>query len=724
LLSPLFLGMGEAHLVEKTHRNALQPGHKLLWYEIRQILGQGGFGITYLAHDTNLERDVAIKEYLPTELSVREGDCSVHPVSVDRGKQYKWGLDRFIAEARTLAKFAHSNIVRVLAVFEENNTGYMVMPYEQGQSLQEKLTGKKTLEEPELLKILIPILDGLKQVHEAGFIHRDIKPDNIYIRTDGSPVLLDFGSARHALGEETKTLTSLVTPGYAPFEQYYSKSDEQGPWTDIYGLGATIYRAVAGIAPIDAVDRSRVILETSDDKVVSAVEIGRGKYSERFLKAIDHAIQFKMKDRPQSLAEWRKEFDVVDEGPGISEDDIPTHVADATPGQANKEVEENETSTKAQETVTINMSPAVVSKAVEIPEPEKSFERRNWKTPIAIAMTVVLIIAGYIGWSSYYLQDDKQAEKLQTVEKQSTAEEIPTLQDNAITQLLQSATDNFSAGRLTEPPGQNALEDFLKVLQLDPDNKDASIGKDYIFQHYLQLSDDHIRKQKFIEAETALQRADVIRPDATAVKLAQVRLSDAKAKAERTALEEKRKKEEQIVREEEQKRTAALKKKRQQDEQERKIRAAEQKRLAEVEKLLSKAESAAIEEKRRNEEQKIREEEQNRIAALQRKQQEELHTSFNGTYTGISTETAGFVQTPFESVLTRNGNDVTGISSFGYLTGTLRGVVEGNTLYYNWQVGEFFGQGIAVENNGYVEGIWGYDYSTNNGGTSVWQLEK
>ena len=154
------------------------------------------------------------------------------------------GLTRFISEAQTLARFEHPNIVRVLSVFEGNITGYMIMPYEQGQTLKHILSTERTLEETALLKIMIPILGGLEQVHSAHFIHRDIKPDNIFIRHDGNPVLLDFGSARQALGEEIKTLTSLVSPGYAPFEQYYSKSDEQGPWTDIYGLGATLYRAI------------------------------------------------------------------------------------------------------------------------------------------------------------------------------------------------------------------------------------------------------------------------------------------------------------------------------------------------------------------------------------------------------------------------------------------------------------------------------------------------
>jgi len=238
--------------LEKSHRNSLQPGYKLQWYEIKEILGQGGFGITYLAHDKNLDEDVAIKEFLPIEVATREGDFSIHPLSEGHKKNYEWGLDRFIKEARTLTKFKHPSIVRVRSVFKENNTAYMVMEYEYGESLQEILTRRKKLDEAELINIIIPLLGGLEIVHETGFIHRDIKPANIFIRKGGSPLLLDFGSARQALGEETKTLTSLVSPGYAPFEQYYSKSDEQGPFTDIYGLGATLYRAVTGVGPMDA----------------------------------------------------------------------------------------------------------------------------------------------------------------------------------------------------------------------------------------------------------------------------------------------------------------------------------------------------------------------------------------------------------------------------------------------------------------------------------------
>jgi serine/threonine protein kinase len=166
---------------------------------------------------------------------------------------------------------------------------------------------------------MLPVMGGLQKVHEAGFIHRDIKPANIFLRREQSPVLLDFGSARQALGEETKTLTSLVSPGYAPYEQYYSSSSEQGPWTDIYGLAATMYRAIVGRAPLDAVDRSKAILNTNRDTFVLVQELAKGRYSERFLKAVDHGLNFKREDRPLTIGDWRREFEVPTHAPVPSE---------------------------------------------------------------------------------------------------------------------------------------------------------------------------------------------------------------------------------------------------------------------------------------------------------------------------------------------------------------------------------------------------------------------
>jgi serine/threonine protein kinase len=296
-------------VLHKIHRNSLRPGHRILWYRIDRVLGHGATGITYLATDTNLDRKVAIKEYLPADFAVRDDESWVRPISQQHSVDYEAGLERFIREGQVLDRFEHPNIVRVLNVFETSNTAYMVMNYERGQNLREILRNRQPLEENELLRILLPILDGLAGVHKQGFIHRDIKPSNIFIREDGSPVLLDFGSARHTETVPARTVTNFVSPGYAPIEQYASKTDQQGPWTDIYGLGATMYRAMTGLTPISATDRSAAIANFGFDSFTLSAEAVQATYSERLLCAVDHALQFKAADRPQTVAAWRTELD-------------------------------------------------------------------------------------------------------------------------------------------------------------------------------------------------------------------------------------------------------------------------------------------------------------------------------------------------------------------------------------------------------------------------------
>ena len=289
----------------KKHLNSLQPGHELLWYEIREIIGQGGFGITYLANDKNLDHEVAIKEYMPVDLATRNSDNEVQALSPEHEERYAWGLERFRDEAKTLGQFKHPNIVQVRNVFQANNTAYMVMDYELGESLQEILSRRKILNEEDIQQVIYPIIDGMKLVHAHGFIHRDIKPANIFIRVDGDPVLLDFGSARQAVEESRNVMTSIFSKGYAPIEQYDTEEDQQGPWTDIYAFGATMYRAIAGIPPIDAINRSTSISMAGRDTYVSAVEIGEDRYSRELLLAVDHAMQFRRQDRPQTVSEWR-----------------------------------------------------------------------------------------------------------------------------------------------------------------------------------------------------------------------------------------------------------------------------------------------------------------------------------------------------------------------------------------------------------------------------------
>jgi serine/threonine protein kinase len=263
------------------------------------VLGVGGFGITYLAWDSHLEKPVAIKEYLPGELAARAAGGAVAPPSGEREADYRWGLERFLQEARTLARFEHPNIVRVLRYFEANGTAYMVMDYERGEPLKTVLQHSPQPPEALLKELARPLLDGLAVVHAGGFLHRDIKPDNIVVRANGQPVLIDFGAARNAIGGTTRSLTAVLTPGYAPLEQY-SGEGRQGPWTDLYAFAGVLYRAVTNHPPPDAVSRLR------SDGVASSLTAARSRYSEPFLQAIEWALTMDEKRRPQSVDEWRR----------------------------------------------------------------------------------------------------------------------------------------------------------------------------------------------------------------------------------------------------------------------------------------------------------------------------------------------------------------------------------------------------------------------------------
>ena len=277
--------------------NALPMGSMLMEYRLENVLGVGGFGITYLAHDTLLEKDVAIKEYFPSAAVSRGSDRSVTLTGPDMAEEYETGLDRFLKEARTLAGFSHPNIVRVNRYFKANGTGYMVMDYEDGESLKSWLKRNPQPPIDSLKALLGPLLDGMEKVHAAGFLHRDIKPDNIFVRTAGDPVLIDFGSARASAGQ-TRTLTTLVTPGYAPFEQYAS-GVAQGPWTDIYAMGGVVFYAVTGRNPPDAIARMK------GDALQTLLDAAKIHYDEQFLGAVSWAMSVDEKRRPQTVSEWR-----------------------------------------------------------------------------------------------------------------------------------------------------------------------------------------------------------------------------------------------------------------------------------------------------------------------------------------------------------------------------------------------------------------------------------
>lgn len=353
-----------------TYRNALALQSMLLEYRLESVLGAGGFGMTYLGWDTHLEKHIAIKEYLPTDLAVRALDGSIVPITTELQHDYQWGLERFILEARTLAKFSHPHIVRVNRYFEANGTGYMVMDYEKGESLNQMLKRGLQPDEARLKSILLPLLDGLQAVHATGFLHRDIKPSNIFVRETGSPVLIDFGAARLAIGGATKSLTSVLTPGYAPLEQYASDG-HQGPWSDIYAMAGVLYRALVNDVPPDAVSRMK------GDTLPGKLALARGRVSEPFLRAIEWALALDEKQRPQSVQEWKRAL----EGKG------------AAPATTRLAPQSGSTVVPAQPLPKTQSAPAA-RRSVPQP-PEKSGSGWRWVGIAAVLLVAVVAVSAW-----------------------------------------------------------------------------------------------------------------------------------------------------------------------------------------------------------------------------------------------------------------------------------------------------------------------------------------
>jgi serine/threonine protein kinase len=277
---------------------ALKPGQTIGRYEIVSVLGQGGFGITYRARDIQLGREVAIKEYLPSALAVRQDGATVLPRTTKMADDFGWGRDRFVTEGRTLASLHRvPAIVHVFDFLEANGTAYIVMELLHGETLEDRINRNGKLGPQEVDRILWPLLDGLEQVHSAGFLHRDIKPANILLDANGNPTLIDFGASRAAMVGRTAAMTAIFTPGYAAAEQMTSA--KQGPWTDIYGLAATIYHAVAGKAPPNAFDRML------DDGYEPLARLAPAGFSPGVLAGVDAGLTVAARDRPQSIAGWR-----------------------------------------------------------------------------------------------------------------------------------------------------------------------------------------------------------------------------------------------------------------------------------------------------------------------------------------------------------------------------------------------------------------------------------
>src|SRR5712671_2375592 len=281
---------------------ALPLGTRLGDYRLDAVIGHGGFGITYRAFDSQLAKIVGIKEYLPLECAIRQSDGQVVPRSGRVADDFAWGRERFLDEARALARFRHPHIVPVLRDFEANGTAYTVMEFEDGKSVSELLREPaRRLPPDEVRRLAYGVLAGLGAMHAQDFLHRDIKPSNVIVRRDGVPILIDFGAARLAIGGRTQTLTSILTPQYAPIEQY-ALDGKQGPWSDIYSAAAVLHHAVAGEPPPEAASR------VHGDPYRPLAKTQADRFDQPFLAAIDKALAFAPDQRPQTVQEWRTLF--------------------------------------------------------------------------------------------------------------------------------------------------------------------------------------------------------------------------------------------------------------------------------------------------------------------------------------------------------------------------------------------------------------------------------
>ncbi|QJT81167.1 protein kinase [Kosakonia sp. MUSA4] len=280
--------------------NALPPGYRFNEFEIKEVIGGGGFGIVYRAWDHQLERTIAIKEFMPSSLAVRNDDMTLVLRSERFSKAFTAGLNSFIQEARLLARFNHPNLLHVLRFWVQNDTAYMGTVFYSGTTLSRLREKNPTLINEAWIRRMLPMLLGaIKTIHDEGYLHRDISLDNIQIQDNDLPVLLDFGSARRSIGSVSDETETMLRPGYAPIEQYTDDNEsEQGPWTDIYALGAVLHTLIIGSPPPVSVVRS------IQDTYMPLTQRNLPGYTPSLLQAVDRALALKMEDRPQTVDEF------------------------------------------------------------------------------------------------------------------------------------------------------------------------------------------------------------------------------------------------------------------------------------------------------------------------------------------------------------------------------------------------------------------------------------
>jgi non-specific serine/threonine protein kinase len=383
------------------HADALAPGTRLAEFELRGVLGVGGFGMVYQAFDHSLQRPVAIKEYIPAALAGRgQGGAVIVRDPADQSA-FATGLQSFVAEARLLAQFDHPSLVKVFRYWEGNQSAYMVMPLYRGMTLQAARTQMRSPPtEAWLRKVLWAVLGALKTLHHGSAVHRDVSPDNIFLQDSGPPVLLDLGAARHAIGGKTQDLTDALKLSYAPLEQHAKDPDmRQGPWTDLYALAAVVHGLLCNKPPLPATFRAVRDRLPPFARVARTVQEQFGlAYSPAFVQAIGQALAITPKERPQTVAalvqamgletpngmsrfDWRAELGAIWVPPGLP---VPQQVMPSAPAAVKARLPTNQPT-----------QPLPASARRREPPPARAPARRarRWRVGAGVAATLLVAVS-------------------------------------------------------------------------------------------------------------------------------------------------------------------------------------------------------------------------------------------------------------------------------------------------------------------------------------------
>lgn len=574
---------------------SLQSGTRIDDYEIKETLWTTNSGFTYRARDLDRDRDVLIQEFLPAALATRHWS-GIHAMPLEGlADDFDQGLTRFLREARILAQINDPYVCRVYEYTEANATAYMVLDYEPGQTLKDHLAARQgPLDDGEIRKLLVPLLKGLRIAHAADLLHRDIHPANIYLRDVGPPVLIGFGSPVATAHDDDQHIEHRVAPGYSPVEQYQSHG-VIGPWSDLYALGATMYRCLSGAAPVDAARRITEIAQDKEDPLVPATELGVSDYSSGLLGAIDWMMEPMAGDRPDSagavlgpLTEERSpqqppppaDRHAAAGGPQPGNQPAPRASGDAPKTRTETYRDHSKRGTPVQRAPRpVEDQPGTSTPVTPVYRTSRPGSRRatGWGWPALVILAGVSLIVLFLFYrpspsqnaavsdappgmdiqepdpvagDAYPLpdlprkvnfgreQDDQRADAFRDLDQRT----------GQIEQMLAAAEENMNEGRLISPAGDNALAGYRAVLALDPDQTDARLGIAAIQTELVKSAETAFADEDIETAEQLLDQAGEIREESDRARALREEIQQHRAEQER---------QQQLAREAEQRREEA-----------------------------------------------------------------------------------------------------------------------------------------------------------------------